>query len=156
MILRECSRYSPIGPKQMTWIRVVFVKLSLDKPSLNLPYQNIVSELKCYNEVRYIYLIEETLTLKSLSHGRCDPNYLQIGKRINRRLRQNKHNKTGCINRAFKALKAAKENILIINKMNITKLTKAAYPESLWVISFMVYAFHGVKISSIRCIFKHN
>ena len=30
-----------------------------------------------------------------------------------------------------------KENILIINEMNITKLTNAVDPEYYWVISFM-------------------
>ncbi len=45
-----------------------------------------------------------------------------------------------------------KENILIINKRIFTKLTKAVYPGSHSVISFMVYAFHMVNVSLIRCI----
>ena len=59
---------------------------------------------------------------------------------------------TGCINALLRLSK--KENVLIINKMNITKLTNAVYSESYWVTSLMVYAFHGVNISSIRCILK--
>ncbi len=47
---------------------------------------------------------------------------------------------TGCINHAFKALK--EKNALIINKLDITKLTNAVYSESHSVLSFMVCAFH--------------
>ena len=36
----------------------------------------------------------------------------------------------------------------------MTKFTNAIYPEYHWVISFMVYAFHWVNVSSIRCIYK--
>ncbi len=46
-----------------------------------------------------------------------------------------------------------KENILIINKNNITKLTKAVFPEYNWVILLMVYAFHRVIVSSVRYLF---
>ncbi len=42
-----------------------------------------------------------------------------------------------------------KENVLIINKKNISKLTNAVYPEYHRVISFMVYAFQGVNVTSI-------
>ncbi len=45
-----------------------------------------------------------------------------------------------------------KENILVINNGNITKLTKTVYPEYYWVTSFMVYAFYMVNVSSITCI----
>ena len=48
------------------------------------------------------------------------------------------------------------ENIWIINKGNITKLTDAVYPEYHWLISFMVYAFHMVKVSQIRRILVHE
>ena len=47
-----------------------------------------------------------------------------------------------------------KENILIINKWNITKLANAAYPRSHLVLSFMVYAFHGstfLQLGVMKC-----
>ena len=44
-----------------------------------------------------------------------------------------------------------KENILIINKRNVTKLTNGVKPECHWVLSFMVRSFHEVNVSSIRC-----
>ena len=37
-----------------------------------------------------------------------------------------------------------KENMLIINERNISKLTNAVYPEYHWVISFMVKFFRVV------------
>ena len=37
-----------------------------------------------------------------------------------------------------------KENILIINERNISKLTNAVYPEYQWVISFMIKFFRVV------------
>ena len=43
-------------------------------------------------------------------------------------------------------------NILIINERNTTKHTNAVYPEYHGVISFMVYAFHIINVSSIRYI----
>ena len=45
-----------------------------------------------------------------------------------------------------------KENILIINKRNITEFTNADYPEFHCIILFIVYAFHMVNVSFIRCI----
>ncbi len=43
-----------------------------------------------------------------------------------------------------------KDNILIFNKRNTTKLTKVDNLEYHWVISFMVYdAFHRVNVYSI-------
>ncbi len=49
--------------------------------------------------------------------------------RHNRRQQQNIHyNKTACINHVIKAPK--EENILIINKWNITQLTSVDYLES--------------------------
>ncbi len=59
------------------------------------------------------------------------------------------YNKPGCLNHALRAPK--KENIVIIDDRNITQLTNVVYPEFLSVLSFMVYAFHRVKVSSIRC-----
>ncbi len=52
--------------------------------------------------------------------------------------------------RALKGFQRKKISWLSI-KRNITKLTKTVYPEYHWVITFMVYAFYMVNVSSIRC-----
>ena len=48
-----------------------------------------------------------------------------------------------------------KDDILITNKMNVTELTNGVYPECHWIISFMVYAFLVVNLSSIRWSLKN-
>ncbi len=99
-----------------------------------------------------IYLIEETLTREKHKPWTMRPKCL-LGnlKKNHPNLWQNKHyDMTGCINHALWAPK--EENILIINKWNISQRTNAAFPEYHSVLSFRVYAFHRVNLSSIRCI----
>ncbi len=103
-----------------------------------------------YAPTPYIYTwLKNRWPMKSINHERYDPNvYWEIGKIIVVFDRINMISKTGCINHALETQR--KKNILIINKRNITKINKAVYPEYHWVLSFMVYAFHRVNVSSIR------
>ncbi len=47
-----------------------------------------------------------------------------------------------------------KDNILIFNRWNITKLTNAVFPEYHWVILVMVYAFHRVNVSPVLGVYR--
>ncbi len=84
--------------------------------------------------------------MECINHERCDPNvYWEIRKVID----DSKHdNKTGCLNHALKVPEERK----YLDYQNITKLTKAFYKENHLVLTFMVYAFHRVNVSLIRCI----